>query len=304
MVMHITQRPEAKLKGAVIASIIVSLTLLIIKFIAYALTGSAAILSDATESIVNVIAAGFAFYSLKVSIKPPDECHPYGHGKAEFLSAAFEGGAIIVAAIWIIYKAVHELVTGPDFHQLSGGIWLLAVATIINLILGLCLLRAGKKGNSLILIADGKHVLTDVSTSIGVLIGLVIMAWTNFFAIDAIIAIAVAGGILRTGYILMRTAFGGMMDAADEKDEAVIKSILANAKFHDVCGYHKLRHRLSGVFHFVDFHLIFPKNLSVEQAHAMATAIEAQVANALGNASVMAHIEPCKKPDCPNCRGK
>ncbi len=304
MVMHITEKPEIKLKGAIIISFAVSVALLFVKFAAYALTGSAAILSDATESIVNVIAAAFAFYSLKVSMKPPDDQHPYGHGKAEFFSAAFEGGAIIVAALWIIYKSVYELATGPTFHELGVGIWLIIFSITANAVLGTFLIRKGRQNANLILEADGKHVLTDVATSAGIVAGLVLMYFTNWFWLDAIIAIVMAAVIVRTGWNLLKTAGTGMMDAKCPEDDAKIKLVLDSQQFREVCGYHKLRHRHSGGMHFVDFHLIFPRETSVAQAHAVATAIEAAIASSLGDAGVMAHIEPCKRIDCPNCKNR
>lgn len=302
MVMHITEKSHVGLKGAMIISISVSLVLLLVKFAAYLLTGSAAILSDATESIVNVIASIFAFLSLRIAMKPPDEKHPYGHGKAEFFSAAFEGGAIIVAAIWITYKAVHELVTGPTFHKLDVGIWLVIFSVVVNAALGFFLIRRGRQSHNLILEADGKHIMTDVVTSTGVVVGLVIMYFTRWFWLDAVIAIIMAGVIIRTGWILLREAGTGMMDAKCPEDDIVINNILEQQQFEEVCGYHKIRHRHSGGIHFVDFHLIFPRETTVARAHAIATAIESCIATALGDAGVMAHIEPCKRKDCPKCR--
>lgn len=302
MVMHVNGSGNLSLlKKAAISSFIVGACLLVVKFIAYSLTGSAAILSDAIESIVNIVTAAFALYSIHVSSKPADECHPYGHGKIEFFSAAIEGGAIIVAAIWISFKAISELVAGPVLHQLDLGVMLVAAAAFANAILGLYLVRIGKKEKSLTLEADGRHVLTDVATSAGVVVGLIVVVYTQWLILDSLIAILVAVNIVHTGWGLLKIATGGMMDAANDKDEVIIKEILAKPPFRDVCGHHKLRHRLSGTLHFVDFHLIFPKHITVEQAHAVATATEAQVAAALGNASVMAHIEPCKRSDCPHC---
>lgn len=303
MVVRFIQKPDQRLMSATILSFSVGLLLLVVKFTAYALTGSAAILSDATESIVNVLTAAFAFYSMRIAIKPPDECHPYGHGKIEFFSAAFEGGAIIVAAIWIIYKAVSELVMGSEMHQLDVGLWLVVGATIVNALLGLWLLRLGRRNGSLILTADGKHLLTDVITSLGVIGGLVAMALTGWYVLDAIVAILVAISIIHTGVKLLHTAATGMMDASPPEYEAIIKAVLDRDQPAAVCGYHQLRHRLSGGMHFVDFHLIFPAALPIERAHAIATEVEGRIAVALGDAGVMAHIEPCRNPQCPKCGG-
>lgn len=302
MVMHFSDRPVAVLKRAAFCSLIVGVVILVIKFVAYTITGSAAILSDAAESIVNVVTAGFALYSVRVAVKPADECHPYGHGKIEFFSAALEGGAIIVAAFWIIYKAVHELATGSTLHQLDVGVWLVAVAALINAILGWYLIKTGKKESSLILVADGRHVLADVWTSAGVVVGLVVVVFTRWLILDSLIAIFVALNIIYAGWKLLRLAAGGMMDASSPEDDQLIKGIIEEPTFGEVCTYHKLRHRISGNTHFVDFHLILPKHLSIEHAHAIATAVEAKVATSLVNASVMAHIEPCRRSDCPRCK--
>lgn len=301
MVVHVLEKPVSLLKRAAYASVFVGFLLLATKFTAYSLTGSAAILSDAVESIVNVVTALFAFYSLKVSIKPPDECHPYGHGKIEFFSAALEGGAIVVAAVWIIHKSVDELIAGPMIRQLDVGIILIAIAAAVNAVLGFYLIKIGKKEGSLILEADGHHVVTDVVTSAGVVVGLIIVLITKWYILDPVIAILVALNIVYTGWKLLKRAIVGMMDAASAEDEKMIKEILLSPNFKDVCAYHKLRHRKSGDFHFVDFHLIMPKHLTIDQAHVIATSVEAQIATRLGNASVMAHMEPCKRKECPRC---
>lgn len=301
MVMHVLEKPVSLLKRAAYASVFIGFLLLATKFAAYSVTGSAAILSDAVESIVNVVTALFAFYSLKVSIKPPDECHPYGHGKIEFFSAALEGGAIVVAAVWIIHKSVDELVAGTIIKQLDVGVILIAVAAVINAVLGFYLIKIGKKEDSLILEADGHHVVTDVVTSTGVVVGLIIVLITKWYILDPIIAILVALNIVYTGWKLLKRAVVGMMDAASAEDERMIRDILSSPDFKEVCAYHKLRHRKSGNFHFVDFHLIMPRHFTIEQAHAIATSIESQIATRLGDASVMAHVEPCKRKECPSC---
>ncbi|PJA19009.1 MAG: cation transporter, partial [Deltaproteobacteria bacterium CG_4_10_14_0_2_um_filter_43_8] len=302
MVMHLTDKPVPLLERVVYASVAVGISLMVIKFVAYGLTGSAAILSDAAESIVNVVTALFSLYSLKVSFKPPDECHPYGHGKIEFFSAALEGGAIVVAAIWVIHKSVDELVVGSTIKQLDVGVILVAVAAVVNAALGYYLVKIGKREGSLIIEADGRHVMTDVITSAGVITGLIVVLFTKWYFLDPIIAILAALNIVYTGWMLLKQAASGMMDRASEEDDKLINDILSAPSFRDVCGYHKLRHRKSGNIHFVDFHLIMPRVDTVEQAHVIATAVEAQIASALGDASVMAHIEPCKRRDCPNCR--
>lgn len=298
MVIHIVQKPQQKVRSAIIISFCVGCALLVIKFSAFILSGSAAILSDAVESIVNVVSAAFAFYSMKLAETPPDEDHPYGHGKAEFFSAAFEGGAIIVAAIWIIYKAMQELIGGSGIHKLDFGIILLLISTVVNTILGIYLLRRGRSNQSIILEADGKHVLTDVATSLGVVAGLILIYFTNWYFLDSVIAMIVAIGILWTGYHLVKNAASGMMDKACTQDDAIIKRILDESIKGEICGYHKVRHRHSGGMHYVDFHLAFNAGTSLVTAHELATHIESEIARALGDAGVMAHIEPFVDHSC------
>lgn len=301
MVIHVQEKPVRTLKFAAHLSLTVGSILLIIKFLAYFFTGSTAILSDAAESIVNVVAAAVALYSLRIVIKPADEHHPYGHGKIEFFSAAFEGGAIIAAAIWIIYKALSDLFLPSHLHQLNLGIWLLGISTVINLALGWFLVHTGKSKGSLILEADGKHILTDVATSVGVLIGLILVMFTGWGFLDSVMAILVAINIIFTGWKLFHRAAKGMMDESTDEDKAKIVAILDKYSEDKYCTYHKLRHRLSGGTHYVDFHLIFPATLTIDKAHTVATAIELEIVSILGDAGAMAHIEPCKNKGCPNC---
>lgn len=301
MVIRVQTPPVRMLKFAAFLSLFIGTVLLAVKFTAYGLTGSMAILSDAAESIVNVLAAAIAFYSLKVAFKPADTEHPYGHGKVEFFSAAFEGGAIIAAAIWIIYKAVHDIFAGSHIHELDTGVILLVAATILNAALGYFLVVTGRKNKSLILEADGKHILTDVATSVGVIIGLILVRITGWGYLDSIIAIFVAANIIRTGWRLLFASAEGMMDKSSSEDESIIREVLDRHMEADICAYHKLRGRHSGGMHYIDFHLMLPRRMPIELAHSIATSIESEVASALGNAGVMAHIEPCKKPDCRRC---
>jgi len=301
MVIHVTAKPESTMRRAIVLSFIVAIVMVVLKFLAYILTGSAAILSDAAESIVNIFAAGFALFSLIVSFRPPDSRHPYGHGKVEFISAAFEGGAIVIAALWIIYNAVQELITGPTFHKLDIGIWLVLASVVVNTALGAYLVIIGKKAGSMIIEADGRHVLTDAITSIGVVVGLIVLYFTDLYFLDSVIAIIVALSIIRTGVRLLKKAGGGMMDATTPEEEAKIRKIIDAHYSQDVCGYHKIRLRHSGKMCFVDFHLILPKEMPIGKGHEVATRIESTIATALEDAGVMAHIEPCTKHDCPKC---
>ena len=215
---------------AALLSLVIGALLLAIKLGAWALTGSTAVLSDALESIVNVIAAGFAVYSVHLSRKPPDLDHPYGHGKIEFLSAGFEGGLIFVAGGLIIFEATRRLVVGVALARLSEGIGLVAFAAVVNLILGLYLIRTGKKTHSLTLVADGKHLLTDVYTSAATAAALAVVLLTGWRWIDPAFAIVAALNILRIGLGLMREAVGGIMDEADPEDLKIVAEALAQPR--------------------------------------------------------------------------
>src|SRR5262245_6545563 len=201
---------------AILASLIVGAVLLVVKFLAAILTGSAAILSDALESIINVVASGFAFYSIVLSARPPDRSHPYGHGKIEPFSAGFEGALIMLAAIAILWKAVPTFFTPAPLIELDLGIVLVVGTALINTGLATFLLRVGTRTHSLALTADGKHLFTDVYTSVGVVVGLVLVRLTGWTALDALTACAVAVNILMSGAALLRQSVSHLMDEADE----------------------------------------------------------------------------------------
>jgi cation diffusion facilitator family transporter len=186
-----------------------------VKFVAYFLTDSTAILSDALESIINVVASGFALYSIYLSNQPPDTSHPYGHGKIEYFSVGFEGALIILAAVAILYKAIPAFFYPRMLAQLGLGIFLLLGTSAVNLVLGLFLIRTGRQTRSMPLEADGKHLLTDVYTSVGVVGGLVLVKLTGWQGWDPLAACAVAINIIFTGWRLVKESFGRLMDEAD-----------------------------------------------------------------------------------------
>ena len=293
--------------AAALASIAISLVLLAVKFAAYYLTESAAIFSDALESIVNVTASLFAAYSLFLAHQPPDKQHPYGHGKVEFLSAGFEGGMILLAAGVITFRAVEEMIRGPGAHKLDWGLLLTFLAGAVNGIAGMLLLMLGRRRHSMTLTADGKHLLSDAITSVGVLGALLIMwfipAWTW---VDPIAALLVATYIAWMGWHLLRESAAGLMDRQDVEDEALLRRIL-DAHVGDggaqpqICSYHKLRHRHSGRYHWIDFHLVVPSGWDVARGHEVASAIEHEIEQALGEGDATAHVEPCVRGTCSRC---
>ena len=293
--------------GAALASVIISIVLLAMKFTAYYLTESAAIFSDALESIVNVVASMVAAYSLFLAHQPPDEQHPYGHGKVEFLSAGFEGGMILLAACVIAFRAIEEMFRGPGAHELDWGLLLIFFAGAINGIAGLALLIIGRRRDSMTLTADGKHLLSDAITSIGVLLALMIMWFKPTWVwIDPIAALLVAAYIAYMGTHLLSESAAGLMDRQDAADEKLLHDILtahvgATGREPRICSYHKLRHRHSGRYHWVDFHVVVPSHLDVARGHQVASAIEHEIEEALGEGNATAHVEPCMQGACGTC---
>lgn len=296
-------------RGEAVAALLavgVSVALLAIKFVAYFLTGSAAVFSDAMESIVNVLASCFAFYSLYLAHQPPDENHPYGHGKVEFLSAGFEGGMILLAALVIAFKAVDNLVQGVQVESIDSGLVLMLAATAVNFAVGSYLLVTGKRSGSLTLEADGYHLLSDAVTSVVVVVALVIVRYTGFTYADPIAAILVSIYIIWIAQSLLRRSAAGLMDQQDMADEKLLVELLEShmgpgAREPRICSYHKLRHRHSGRYHWVDFHIVVPAHWDVRKGHKVATALEQEIEAALGEGDATAHIEPCIRGTCERC---
>lgn len=288
--MTTTQNRKA-MNTAMILSVSIGLLMMIMKVGAYLLTGSAAILSDAAESVVHVIAVLFAAYSLKLSYRPSDDRHRYGYSKICFFSAGFEGAMIILAAIYIIAESIHSWMQGIEITHLGTGTIITATAVIINGILGLYIIRLGKKSNSLILTANGEHVMTDCWTSIAVLVGLGLVLVTGWLPFDPICAMIMAVNILFTGFKLMRSAYFGLMDKADDETVNQLKTFLdKELKAHNVT-YHELRVRNLGDVHWADIHLVFPAGITLTSAHRLATQIENLAAKNIPNLKLDSHLE-------------
>jgi cation diffusion facilitator family transporter len=273
-------------------SLVVGFFMLASKTFAYWLTGSAAILSDAAESVVHVVAVSFAAYSLRLSVKPADRSHLYGHDKISFFSAGFEGAMIMIAAFYIIYVSIEKWISGLKLEHLGAGTGLTLLAAMINGGLGFYLVTIGKKNHSLILEANGKHVLTDCWTSLGVVVGLFLAMITGWLVLDPIIAILVALNILWTGGQLIRQSIGGLMDEVDPETEARIKSLLDPITQAQGIKYHGLRHRSTGSRLWIELHLLFSKGILLENAHAIATRIEDRLKdNFPSRTEVITHLE-------------
>ena len=307
MLKRISHVPRAE-GAAALTSVAVSTLLMGVKFWAYYHTGSAAIFSDALESVVNVVASGFAFYSLVVAHQPADREHPYGHGKIEFLSAWFEGGMILLASLVIVAQAVIEMVRGPGVRNLDVGLALTVIAGAVNAGLGLFLRRTGRRHGSIALEADGKHLLTDAVTSAAVLVGLIVVKLTGWAYADPLAAMIVAIYIVRTAFELLRRSAAGLMDEQDLEDQKLLRGILnahvgPGGKEPRICSYHKLRHRHSGRYHWVDFHIMVPADWDIRHAHEVASAIEYEIEQALREGNATAHVEPYVDAKCQACPG-
>jgi cation diffusion facilitator family transporter len=276
--------------------------LMALKFGAYLITDSAGILSDALESIINVIASGFAVYSVYLSTRPADANHPYGHGKIEYFSAGFEGALIILAAIAIVVQAVPRFFDPRPLTHLRDGILLLAGASVLNLFLAWLLINAGKRSNSLALTADGNHLLADVMTSLGVIVGLLLVHWTGQVWLDPLVACLVAGNILFAGSKLLRESMGGLMDEADPKLLEQIVQILNAKRRHEWIHVHHLRARRYGPHIHVDLHVVLPRYYDLAQTHQAVKDIEQALEKDLGpGAEIIVHADPCTDPWCPVC---
>lgn len=289
------------------ASLAVGVVLMALKFAAYLLTGSAAIFSDALESIVNVLASGFALYAVRLAHRPADEEHPYGHGKVEFMSAGFEGGLILVAAAVMAFKTLDiVLFSSLKIEELGVGLALVTIAMLANGAMGIYLVRLGRSNHSMALEADGKHLLSDAVTSIAALVALLVVKFTGWIYADPIIALVMAAYIARMGVTLLRKSAAGILDEQDPEDRRELERILTShigpsGREPRICSYHKLRHRHAGRYHWVDFHAVVPARLNVEQGHTIASAIEYEIEQSLGAAKATGHIEPCTDSGCSNC---
>ena len=263
-----------------------------IKMGAYLLTGSAAILGDAAESVVHVGAVMFASFSLWLAEKPADENHRYGHSKIAFFSAGTEGALIVLAAVFIIYQSVKMWLSGAHPANVDQGVLLTAATIVINGVLGWYLISTGRRNGSLILVSNGKHVLTDSWTSLGAIAGLALVYFTGWPGWDPICGLIMAGNIIVSGYGLLQQSVSGLMDVASpELDSRLKEVLLSETKRHGIT-FHALRHRDSGKTHWVDVHLLFPDHISLKEAHRVATEIEKTVCSAMDRAVVITtHLE-------------
>jgi cation diffusion facilitator family transporter len=279
-----------------------SIGLLLAKIVAYYITNSVAILTDALESIVNVVAGFFGLYSLQLSAKPKDADHPYGHGKIEFISAAVEGVMISFAAIFILYESIRHLINPVSLLKLDIGIVLIAFTATINFILGRWCLRTGKTNNSLALMASGKHLLSDTYTTLGILVGLTFLYFTGAAWIDSTIAILFASVILHTGFKIVRESIAGIMDERDRDLLRKMIDVLDQDRSKNWIDIHNIRIIKYGSTLHIDCHLTVPWYLNVHEAHAEIDKLAGLVRKEFGNAiELFVHSDGCLPISCAIC---
>ena len=274
-------------------SVAVALATIALKTLAWHFTGSVGLLSDALESLINLAAALLAVSMLRLAAAPPDDEHPHGHFKAEYFSSGIEGALIVLAAAGIVWTALPRLAAPQPIEAPLLGLALSTVASGFNLAAGWHLIRVGRREESIALEADGHHLLADVWTSAGVIVGVALAAATGWNLLDPLVALAVAAHIVWTGFMLVRRSFAGLMDAAiPEAEREEIEKIFAEYRPRYAVDFHALRTRQSGSRRFVSFHLLVPDDWTVERAHALSEEIEARVRSLVPNAILLVHIEP------------
>src|SRR4051794_27516368 len=277
-------------------SVVAAVATISLKTGAYLLTGSVGLLSDAAESVVNLIAAVVALLALRWASKPADEEHAYGHQKAEYFSAGAEGALIVVAAGAIAVTAIGRLLNPQPIDDVGVGLAVSAGASLINLAVGLLLLRAGRRERSIVLEADGKHLMTDVWTSAGVIVGVAAVAITGWQPLDALIALAVAANIVIAGSGLVRRSVGGLMDRAlGEPERDQVNAVLSGFERHGV-HFHALRTRQAGSRAFISVHVLVPGAWTVQRGHDVVEDVEAALRRRPPYATVFTHLEPAEDP--------
>ncbi len=266
------------------------------KFVAWILTGSIGLLSDAAESVVNLVAALVALVVILWATRPADEDHTYGHEKADYLSAGFEGALILLAAVTIAYAAIERLINPTELTEVGIGLAVSAGASVLNLLAARLLIRTGEKESSVVLVADGRHLLTDVVTSAGVIVGVGLVWLTGWNTLDPLIALVVAANIVRTGAGLVSDSMSGLMDKALPDDELARVSDVLDSYESEVIHFHALRTRKAGRRTFISVHVLVPGEWSVKQGHDLAEQLEGDLRGQFDHATVFTHLEPIEDP--------
>ena len=287
---------RADLSRYALISIVASVVVITLKIVAWQVSGSVGLLSDAAESMVNVVAAVGAFIALRVAARPADDDHNFGHTKAEYFSAVFEGVMIVIAAGLIIVAAAERLINPAELDSVGLGLVISLVATAINGGVGVLLLRIGRRHRSLSLEADGKHLLTDVWTTAGVVVGVLLVALTGWLPLDPLIAIAVAVNILVVGGRLVWESGAGLMDTAlPDEDRGRVDAVLERYRSPDI-DFHDVRTRESGHERFLQLHMLVPGEWSVQRGHDLVEQVETDLVDSLDHLHVTIHLEPIGDP--------
>jgi len=277
-------------------ALVMGLVVMSLKLGVFFLTKSVAVLSDALESIINIIAAAVMLYSVWLSSRPADKDHPYGHGKVEFITLGFEGLMILLAGATIAYEAIQRLIS-PEPIDAGLGFWLLLGVNVLNALLATYIYTQGHKYQSAVLIADAKHLYTDVASTIGVSLGLALVWLFKIDRLDPLMALILAGLILFTAWGLLKQGADGLMDRNDAADQNAIADILdAEVAAGTIASYHKIKHRHAGPFMWIDFHIQVDRGLDITQAHDLGTRIERRLEAHFGHAKATAHVEPAPLP--------
>jgi len=281
-----------KLKGAAAAAIVVALAAMALKYLAYAVTGSAALFSDALESVVNLITASVALYTIHVSAQPADRRHQFGHHKAEYFSAVLEGVLIVVAALLILHEAYDAFVHPRTLVRPLTGILINASATVLNAAWSAFLITWGRRHRSPALIADAWHLFADTLTSTGVLVGLLLVTLTGWQVLDPALAALVAGNILFAGWRLVRASISGLMDEAVTAEvQRLIRNVIS-ANAEGAIEAHDVKTRMAGRATFIEFHLVVPGTMTVATSHRICDRLEEALKTAVLDAEVLIHVEP------------
>ncbi len=286
-------------------SLVVSFFVLALKFIAYFQTSSTAILSDAIETITNVVTAVVALVLLKYALEPADEEHPYGHGKLEYFSASFEGGIILFAALAIIFESVRSLIVGNHIENLNTGLFYILIASVINFAVGLYLKLIGKKQNSEALNASGAHLMADVKTTAGIMVGLLLYKITGLAWIDPAIGILVGLWLAYESVQIIKNNIGGLLDQTDLSSVSQLSDNIQKHLVPEIIDIHNLRIIRSGSFHHIDAHLVVPQFLEIHLVHELIHDFEKKVVNDYKFDGEFAfHTDPCYQKYCSTCEMK
>lgn len=290
-------------KKAILISLVVGIVLMLAKFVAYFITSSNAILTDAAESIVNVLASSFAFYSIYLAAQPRDMNHPYGHGKVEFFSVFVEGCLILLAGLLIVVKSVYNILFPQQIGLLISGTIIIAATGFINYLLGYYLIRQSEKFNSLTLFADGKHLQTDAYSSAGLVAGLLLIYFTGLYYLDSILSVALGCYITFNGYKLMRKSVGGLMDESDFKVVKEVVAILNDNRKNAWIDMHNLRTQRYGIDLHIDCHLTLPYYYDLNKVHEEVSQVD-KLVNRKGKVRTefFIHADPCLAECCHYCR--